>query len=210
MAAWDLLRRLGLTDAESRLIVLALHFTTPLWFTSRLFFTEAYTVSVLVLALWLLERRRIVAASLLLGVAFWLKETNVLLILPVLAGTWVVRGRRAAAGLALGPLAAFALWAGKNLLLYDEPLVTFQRFQLGGPDRRHDRPDDRSPARTPALRPGARRGARRGRTPGSERRRGESGRDLVAGRLPGDLRPDGLLDGLGRRLELRPPACSCR
>ena len=91
LAGWQLLadrmagRRLA-NRRDAALVALGLYFSTPLWYYSRTFFTESYTWALAILALWLLARRRPLAAGALLGVAFLLKETAALLGAPSLLG----------------------------------------------------------------------------------------------------------------------------
>lgn len=133
LAGYRLLQDLGLSPEEARFLTFALYFATPLWFYSRLFFTESYSWSLAVLALYLLSRARWVPASLCLGSIFLIKESNILLILPVLAGVWHRFGLGRMALFSLGPVAALGLWVAKNLWIYGEPLVTFQPYQFGDP-----------------------------------------------------------------------------
>lgn len=133
LAGYGLLRDLGLRTTEARLLVFALYFATPLWFYSRVLFTESYSWSLAVLSLYLLRRDRWRLASICLGSIFLFKESNVLLILPVLAVVWRRYGLARAALFGLGPVGVFLVWVVKNLWIYGEPLVTFQPFQLGDP-----------------------------------------------------------------------------
>ena len=129
--------RLLMTQCEDPrvglLVGLTVYFTTPLWFYSRTFFTEPYVVSGLVIALGLLNRQRILAASLLLGLTFLIKETAVLAILPILVWAGWKRGAGAFLRLSIVPFLALLLFALKNLWIYGEWWVTFQPFQIGSP-----------------------------------------------------------------------------
>ncbi len=111
--------------------VLLIYFSTPLWFYSRTFFTEPFLGSMAVLAGCALVTGRWRTASFLLGALFLLKETAVLLILPLLAFTLHRFGFRRAACLSIGPVVAFALFCAKNAYVYGTPLTTFQPFRSG-------------------------------------------------------------------------------
>lgn len=131
LAGWQLLAE-RLTDRrDAALVALGLYFSTPLWYYSRTFFTEPYTWAFAVLALWLLRRRRPLAAGALLGVAFLLKETAALLVVPILLGTLAIAGARIAARAAAPVVAALALFAAKNVWIYGSPWVSFQPFTYG-------------------------------------------------------------------------------
>lgn len=133
VAGWRLLSERCDSAADGYLLAFALFFATPLWFYSRLFFTEGHTWSLAVLAVYALTRQRWVGASVLLGILFLLKEANILLILPILGGVAMRLGRRRALLIGLGPLASFGAWAVKNQLVYGDPLKTYQPFQFGDP-----------------------------------------------------------------------------
>jgi hypothetical protein len=110
----------------------ATFFATPLWFYGRTFFTEPYLWSLAAVAVWLLIRERPLAAGLLLGLTLVIKESAILLVVPVLLGAWRFRGRRALARTCLGPALAAAAFVARNLLLYGSgPVAFFQPFRLG-------------------------------------------------------------------------------
>ena len=132
-AGWQLLEAAVGDGRRATFGLLALVFATPLWFYDRTFFTEPYVAALGVLALWCQWRHRPFSASLLLGLAFLLKETAALLILPFLLYELARHGWKAAARLALGPALALGLFGLKNLILYGEALRTFQPFRVGDP-----------------------------------------------------------------------------
>lgn len=133
IAGYRLLLLLDLPSREAAFLTFALYFATPLWFYGRLFFTESYSWSFTVLAIYLMSRHHWLAASIALGATFLIKEPNVLFILAVLAGLWRLRGLGRAVLVALGPLAAFVVWLAKNLWIYGEAVVMFQPYQTGDP-----------------------------------------------------------------------------
>lgn len=113
--------------------VLALYFSTPLWYYSRTFFTEPYLWALPVFSLWALAHERWALAAGVLGVVVLVKESAALTVAVVLSGLLVVRGWRRAAAIAVGPAVAAVVFLVKNILVYGEPVVTFQAFQLGRP-----------------------------------------------------------------------------
>ncbi len=113
--------------------VLALYFSTPLWYYSRTFFTEPYLWALPVLSLWALVRERWALAAGVLGVAVLVKESAVLTVAVILLGVLVVRGWRRATAIAAGPAVAGLVFLAKNVLVYGEPVVTSQAFRLGAP-----------------------------------------------------------------------------
>ncbi|MEM7049043.1 MAG: hypothetical protein AAF604_05260 [Acidobacteriota bacterium] len=119
---------------DARLAAIAVfggYFSSPLWFYSRTFFTEPYTWAFAALAVAATVARSYWLAAVLLAVTLAMKETGLLLVVAVIGVTVWRRGPRAAARLALGPL-AFAVFFGlKNLLLVGEPFATFQPYRLG-------------------------------------------------------------------------------
>ena len=133
MAGWQLLEAATGERRKATFALICLVFATPLWFYGRTFFTEPYVAALGVLALWCRWRQRPFLASFLLAIAFLLKETAVLLILPWLLYELDRHGRGAAARLALGPALAYVLFCGKNLLVYGAAFRTFQRFEIGDP-----------------------------------------------------------------------------
>ncbi|MEW6336051.1 MAG: hypothetical protein AB1625_01505 [Acidobacteriota bacterium] len=113
--------------------VLALYFSTPLWYYSRTFFTEPYLWALPVLSLWALARERWALAAGVLGVVVLVKESAVLTVAVILLGVLVVRGWRRATAIAAGPAVAGLVFLAKNVLVYGEPVVTSQAFRLGTP-----------------------------------------------------------------------------
>lgn len=118
---------------RARLLTFAVYFATPLWYYSRTFFTEPYVWSLCVLGLGAMRRGRWWLASGLLGAAFLVKETAILVLVPVMLFTWRRFGVRETLRLALFPMLFFAAYCLKNRLVYGEWLVTFQAFQMGPP-----------------------------------------------------------------------------
>lgn len=113
--------------------VLALYFSTPLWYYSRTFFTEPYLWAFSVLSVWALAHQRWALAATLLGLSILIKEAAALTVAGILVTTLLISGWREALAAASGPVLAGLVFCGKNILVYGEPLVTFQRFQLGKP-----------------------------------------------------------------------------
>ncbi|MFZ5788922.1 MAG: hypothetical protein ACOY3Y_20985 [Acidobacteriota bacterium] len=113
--------------------VLALYFSTPLWYYSRTFFTAPYLWALPVLSLWALARERWALAAGVLGVVVLVKESAVLTVAVILLGVLVVRGWRRATAIAAGPAVAGLVFLAKNVLVYGEPVVTSQAFRLGRP-----------------------------------------------------------------------------
>ncbi len=135
LGGWWLLLQVLDDRRAATLVAFAIYFSTPLWFYSRTFFTEPYTWAFAVLAVVALARDRWITASILLALVFLVKETGILIVLPILVFTAYHRGVRRAAELSIGPAVAVAIFATKNLLVYGSPLVTFQPFEPGNPLR---------------------------------------------------------------------------
>lgn len=131
LAGWDLLCRWLGDRRQGTVLAVALYFATPLWFYSRTFFTEPYLWSLAVLAAWAGSRQRWWMSSFCLGAMFFLKESAVLVILPVLVAAVVARGLRHGARLATFPALFFGLFLAKNLWLYGRVWVPFQDFHAG-------------------------------------------------------------------------------
>jgi hypothetical protein len=110
---------------------LATYFSSPLWFSSRTFFTEPYTWSLAVLSVAAVAAGRLGAGSLLLGLALITKESALLLVLAVLGGATTRLGPRRAAALAVGPVLAGTAWIASNVVRGLPPLHTSQPFQAG-------------------------------------------------------------------------------
>jgi len=130
VAAWRLAAELW-GGRTAILVVLGGYFSSPLWYYSRTFFTEPYTWAFAALAVVALARDRTWAAALFLALALAMKETALLLVLPILLVTWRLRGLRTALVASLGPLAFALFFVAKNLLLTGRPLVTFQPYRVG-------------------------------------------------------------------------------
>jgi hypothetical protein len=133
IAGYRLLLPLVATPHEAGFLAFAFYFATPLWFYSRLFFTEGYAVAMTILAVYTLTRRRWVVGSILLGALLLLKEVYLLLIAPVVVGVWILAGLRRAVLVGLGPLAALLVWGLKNEYFYGHFLVPFQAYRADTP-----------------------------------------------------------------------------
>lgn len=131
LAGWRLVWRWSGDSRVAALTVFGAYFSSPLWYYSRTFFTEPYTWSFAVLALAALASGRLAAASLLLALTLAMKETALLLVLPILAGAAWRYGVAAAARLAVGPAVFALLFAAKNVILVGQPLATFQPYRVG-------------------------------------------------------------------------------
>ncbi|MGQ9496608.1 MAG: hypothetical protein ACUVRY_10245 [Thermoanaerobaculaceae bacterium] len=133
-AGLDLVAALGWGRAGV-LAVLTLYFSTPLWYYSRTFFTEPFLWALPVLALWAVSRRRQLLATVCLGLVVLVKEPAVLTVTAIVGVSLIVGGWRWAAALGAGPAVAGILYFAKNLLVYGNPLVMSQAFQVGEPLR---------------------------------------------------------------------------
>lgn len=114
-------------------LALVVHFSTPLWFTSRTFFTEPYLAALPVLAVYAWSRRLPVLAGVLLGLAFLIKESALLLIVPVLWGLGRDADRPRRLRLLIGPAVAAGAFVIKNLVLTGAPFTTYHPFDPGDP-----------------------------------------------------------------------------
>lgn len=133
LTGWRLLAGLlGDTRAAAAVAAFA-YFGSPLWFYGRTFFTEPYSWSLAIFAISAIARGRLLIAALLLGVMLGLKETSLLLVLPIVGVTLYRRGWRAAAILAIGPAVYALLFAWKNYTLVGTPFSTFQAYSVGDP-----------------------------------------------------------------------------
>jgi len=127
--AWQITKN----GRDAALVVCSSYLSSPLWFYSRTFLTEPYTWSWAILAIWSLTSGRLALASLFLALTLAMKETAILLVVPILIGCAALFGMRKAVALAIGPLLFAVLFALKNILLVGTPFSTFQTFQLGNP-----------------------------------------------------------------------------
>ena len=119
-------------DGLATLVAGATYFATPLWFYGRTFFTEPYLWALAAIAAWLLVREHPLAAGLLLGLALVIKESAVVLAVPVLLGAWLFRSGRALVWASVGPILAAAAFVVRNILFYGSgPVAFFQPFRLG-------------------------------------------------------------------------------
>jgi hypothetical protein len=131
LAGWSAIRRYTGDPQLSAFVALGIFFSTPIWFYSRTFFTEPYIWSLVVLATAGIASSRWLAAGIALGLAFLMKETAALIVLPVLVFVMSRYGVRKAAALAVGPGVALVAFLAKNTLMYGSVLVTFQAFERG-------------------------------------------------------------------------------
>jgi hypothetical protein len=127
--------RITKNSRDAALVVCSSYLSSPLWFYSRTFLTEPYTWSWVLLAIWSLTSGRWALASLFLALALAMKETAILLVMPILVGCATLLGMRKAIAVAIGPALFAMLFALKNILLVGTPFSTFQPFQLGNPYR---------------------------------------------------------------------------
>lgn len=126
----DLLRPLAGERAAS-VAAFSVYFATPLWYYSRTFFTEPYVWSFAVLSWWLFRRQHWLAGGTALAATLALKETSLLIVLPVLLSIWAGLGFARFAKAAVGTVAFAIAFLGKNLYLWNEAFVTFQPFHRG-------------------------------------------------------------------------------
>jgi hypothetical protein len=133
LAGWSLLVGEMGNVRDATILAFGLYFSTPLWYYSRTFFTEPYMWSFVVLGVWCVTRRRWLAASLMLAFACVMKETAVLLVIPIGAFVWRRQGFRSVVRLAPFPLLFAVAYFFKNWFLYGRILVTFQPYGLGDP-----------------------------------------------------------------------------
>ncbi|MCA1734090.1 MAG: hypothetical protein LC732_10875, partial [Acidobacteria bacterium] len=113
------------------LLLFATYFASPMWFYSRTFFTEPYIWAWSVLAITSMARRKFGLATLFLALALAMKETALLIVLPLTIAGGLLFGVRALLVLAAGPAVFAALFALKNLLTVDNAFPTFQPYQWG-------------------------------------------------------------------------------
>lgn len=148
---------------RTALVVFATYFATPLWFYSRTFFTEPWTwawgalaVAAIAVPSGMHARSpldgsaqphdpagtgaggtpaltRLVLTALLLALALAMKESALLVVAPILVATWILRGFRAAAVLAVGPAVFAVVFVVKNLVVSGTAWTTFQPFVWGDP-----------------------------------------------------------------------------
>jgi hypothetical protein len=126
-----LLARIAASAAEGAALTFGLYFASPLWFYSRTLFTEPFSWSFGVLAVTSIARGRFGLAALFLGLAPAMKETALLLVVPIVVGAAALFGLRRAAILSLGPLAWAAAFAAKNAATVGTPFSTFQPYATG-------------------------------------------------------------------------------
>jgi hypothetical protein len=94
---------------------------------------EPYTWAFAVLAVASLGRGRPGWAGVFLALCLAMKETALLLVVPVLAGALALQGLRPALVAALGPLAFGLAFVARNLALGSGPPATFVPFRVGDP-----------------------------------------------------------------------------
>lgn len=132
-SGWQLLKKYAGNKKDSLLVVFALYFATPLWFYSRTVFTEPYLWAFSVIAVWLITKRRPVTAGVLLGLNFWVKEPSLLTTVPIVVAM-SIRSPLCESLRLIFPIAIFGLlYLWKNFLLFGDPFMTFQPYQLGKP-----------------------------------------------------------------------------
>ena len=130
-AGRDLLLRIVEDQRQADYLAFVFYFTTPLWFTSRTFFTEPYIWALTVVALWWMSRECWLTASFFLGLLFLIKEPTALIIAPLVLTVLLTRGVVRGLKIAVFPAVAVGLFVAKNIALYGEPFVTFQTFRVG-------------------------------------------------------------------------------
>jgi hypothetical protein len=113
------------------LLIFATYFASPMWFYSRTFFTEPYIWAWSVLAITSMARRRFGLTAVFLALALAMKETALLIVLPLTIAGGLLFGVRALLILAAGPAVFAVLFTLKNLLTVGSPLTTFQPYQWG-------------------------------------------------------------------------------
>ena len=131
IAGWRLLRDATGCGTLASWLAFGVYFSSPLWYYSRTFFTEPFTWAFAVLAIRALARRRNLLAALFLALTLAMKETALLLVLPILLGALALRGVGAVIAAAAGPALVGVAFMGKNLLLTGQLLTTFQPFRYG-------------------------------------------------------------------------------
>jgi hypothetical protein len=131
LAGWSVVRGSAGDARLSAFVVLGIYFSTPLWFYSRTFFTEPYIWSFIVLAIAGIFHSHVVAAGFALGLAFLMKESAALIVVPVMVVAWRRYGFRRASLLSIGTGAAVVVFLVKNKLVYGAALATYQPFVTG-------------------------------------------------------------------------------
>ena len=111
------------------LLLFATYFASPMWFYSRTFFTEPYIWAWSVLAITSMARRRFGLAALFLALALAMKETALLIVLPLMIAGGLLFGVRALLILSAGPAVFAVLFALRNLLTVGNAFTTFQPYQ---------------------------------------------------------------------------------
>lgn len=128
----DLLGRFLGDPRAGRFLGALVFCSSPLWFYSRTFFTEPFVWSGVVAGVWMVARGRFLAGGALFGLVILVREPALLIVVPVLAGTLLLCGKRATAGVALGPAIALGLVLARNLFLNGGGLLDFpQPFHYG-------------------------------------------------------------------------------
>jgi len=131
LSAAKLLWELTGSIRGTSLLLFATYFASPMWFYSRTFFTEPYIWAWSVLAVTSMARRRFGLAALFLALALAMKETALVIVLPLMIAGGLLFGVRALLILASGPAVFAVLFALKNLLTVGNALMTFQPYQWG-------------------------------------------------------------------------------
>ncbi len=131
LAGARLLMRIAGSVADGAALTFGVYFASPLWFYSRTIFTEPFTWSFGALAVASIASGRFGVATILLGLVLAMKETAVLIVVPIVAAAGALFGWRKAAILALGPIAWAAAFVAKNIATVGTPFSTFQTYYTG-------------------------------------------------------------------------------
>lgn len=126
-----LLARFAGSARDAAAVVFGTCFASPLWFYGRTLFTEPFTWSFAVLAIGSAAAGRFGLAALFLGLVPAMKETALLIVVPVIGAVAALLGWRKAALVSIGPLAWAVAFAVKNAIVAGTPFATFQPFQRG-------------------------------------------------------------------------------
>jgi hypothetical protein len=131
LAMWRLFIKFLGDMRQASLTVFCGYFASPLWFSSRTFVTEPYTWAFATLAVSSIVASRFALASLFLALTLAMKETALLIVLPILIASAAILGMRRTLSLWVGPAIFAVLFALKNVLLVGTPFSTFHSFGFG-------------------------------------------------------------------------------
>ncbi|HEY0594028.1 MAG TPA: hypothetical protein VGF40_19815, partial [Thermoanaerobaculia bacterium] len=131
VAGARLLARVSGGAGEAAVPIFGLYFASPLWFYSRTLFTEPFTWAFGVLAVASIAAGRLGIAALFLALVPAMKETALLIVVPIVVAVARRFGWRKAAILSLGPIAWAAAFVVKNILTVGTPFATFQAYHVG-------------------------------------------------------------------------------